>query len=192
MAEFGADIEADLHLIDVRIKQLKLEYEQYFMGTRKREPLQTRGEVQKYVQLYAQSPIKNTGMRFKFSNLRSRFFTFRRHWDATLRKIEAGTYERHLFKADLKDRARNESHDRAKASAENRESFDDRGDVFDAYISAREATGQGAKGVTREKLDALLAKQESAIREKYGAKKVRFKVVVENGKAKLKATAARG
>ena len=66
------------------------------------------------------------------------------------------------------------------------------GEFFDAYISAREATGQGSRGVTREKLYALLAKQERAIREKYGAKKVRFKVVVEDGKAKLKATAARG
>ncbi len=192
MAEFGTDIEADLHLIDIRIKQLKLEYEQYFMGTRKREPLQTRAEVQKYVQLYAQSPIKNTGMRFKFNNLRSRYFSFRRHWDETLRKIEAGTYERHLFKADLKDRSRNESKDQASTATANREAMDDRSDVFEAYISAREATGQGAKGVTREKLDALLAKQESAIREKYGARKVRFKVVVEDGKAKLKATAARG
>ena len=45
--------------------------------------------------------------------------------------------------------------------------------------------------MTREKLDGLLAKQEAAIREKYGAAKVRFKVVVENGKAKLKATAVR-
>ena len=191
MAEFGKDIEADLHLIDVRLKQLKLEYEQYFLGTRKREPLQTRSELQKYVQLYSQSPIKNTGMRFKYNNLRSRFFTFRRHWDDIVRKINEGTYERHIFKANLKDRERNEAAERRVAAAEIRERVDDRGDLYDAYVSAREATGQGVKGVTREKLEALLTKQEAAIREKYGARKVRFKVVVEQGKAKLKATAVR-
>ena len=192
MAEFGNDIEADLQLLDVRIKQLKLEYEQYFLGNRKREPLQTRGEVQKYVQIYAQIPIKNTGMRFKFNNLRSRYFSFKRHWDQTVRKIEAGTYERDVFKANLRERERNEREDRATSAKVAREALaDDREELFDSYVSAREATGQGARGVTREKLDQLLAKQEAAIREKYGAKKVRFKVVVEDGKAKLKATAVR-
>ena len=191
MAEFGKDIEADLHLIDVRLKQLKLEYDQYFLGNRKREPLQIRNELQKYVQIYAQSPIKNTGLRFKFNNLRSRYFSFRRLWDRTVRKIEGGSYERHLFKANLKDRERNEAADRRSVTATNREALDDRADLFEAYISARQATGQDTGGVTREKLDGLLAKQEAAIREKYGAAKVRFKVVVENGKAKLKATAVR-
>ncbi len=191
MSEFGKDIETDLHLIDVRLKQLKLEYEQYFLGTRKREPLQTRGEVQKYVQLYAQSPIKNTGYRFKFNNLRSRFFTFRRHWDDTVRKIEEGRYERHVFRADLKDRERNEAKDRRGTAAEKRANLDDSGDIFEAYVAARQATGQGAKGVTKEKLDSLLAQQEARIRKKYGAQKVKFKVVVEEGKAKLKATAVR-
>ena len=191
MAEFGKDIEADLHLIDVRLKQLKLEYDQYFLGNRKREPLQIRNELQKYVQIYAQSPIKNTGLRFKFNNLRSRYFSFRRLWDETVRKIEEGSYERHLFKANLKDRERNGAADRRSVAATNREALDDRADLFEAYISARQATGQGTGGVTREKLDGLLAKQEAAIREKYGAAKVRFKVVVENGKAKLKATAVR-
>ena len=190
MAEFGKDIEADLHLIDVRLKQLKLEYDQYFLGNRKREPLQTRNELQKYVQIYAQSPIKNTGLRFKFNNLRSRYFSFRRLWDETVRKIEEGSYERHLFKANLKDRERNGAADRRSVAATNREALDDRADLFEAYISARQATGQGTGGVTREKLDGLLAKQEAAIREKYGAAKVRFKVVVENGKAKLKASRA--
>ena len=191
MAEFGKDVEADLQLIDVRLKQLKLEYEQYFLGTRKREPMQTRAEVQKYVQLYAQTPIKNTGYRFKFNNLRSRYFAFRRHWDETVRKIEEGRYERHLFRADLKDRERNEAKDRNTAAAEHRAALDDSGDLFEAYVAARQATGQGAKGVTREKLDAILAQQEARIRKKYGAQKVRFKVVVEHGKAKLKATAER-
>ncbi len=191
MAEFGKDIEADLHLIDVRLKQLKLEYDQYFLGNRKREPLQTRGELQKFVQIYAQSPIKNTGLRFKFNNLRSRYFSFRRLWDETLRKIEEGSYERHLFKANLKERERNEAADRRSVAAENRDAMDDRSDLYEAYVSARQATGQSTRGVTREKLEGLLAKQEAVIREKYGAQKVRFKVVVERGKAKLKATAVR-
>ena len=55
---------------------------------------------------YANVPIRNTGHRFKFNNLRSRFFSFRRHWDATVRKIEDGRYEKHRFQAELHDRER--------------------------------------------------------------------------------------
>ena len=42
-----------------------------------------------------------------------------------------------------------------------------------------------------EKLDQLLAKQEKAIRDKYGVSGVDFRVVVEDGKAKLKASPRR-
>ena len=90
MSVLGTDIEEDLVLLDARLKQLRLEYEQYFMGARKREPQLLRGEVQKIIAYYANVPIRNTGHRFKFNNLRARFFAFRRHWDETQRKIEDG------------------------------------------------------------------------------------------------------
>jgi len=182
-----SETEDELVQLDIKINQLKQEYEQYFLGSRPREPVLLRGDVQKTMAFLSNQPLQNTALRFKYGSLCSRYQALRRQWDETLRKIEAGTYQRHVFKANLKDRERNEAADRRGAAAQNRDAMDDRADVFDAYISAREATGQGAKGVTREKLDALLAKQESAIRAKYGAKKVRFKVVVEDGKAKVKA-----
>jgi len=183
MAELGSNTEEDLQLLDIRIKQLKHEYEGYFIGNRKREPRMLRGEVQKIVSLYANLPIKNTGLRFKFNNLRARYFSFKRHWDMTVRKIEEGRYERHLFKADLKDRDR--AAGRPTKGGNAREAGD--GDLFSAYVSAREACGQSAKGVTPDKLQALLAKQEAAIRTKYDCASVKFRVVVEDGKAKLKA-----
>ena len=48
MAQFGQDTEADLQLLDVKIKQARNEYEQYFLGTRPREPQVLRGEVQTF------------------------------------------------------------------------------------------------------------------------------------------------
>ena len=106
VAEFGTNIDDDLQLLDVKLKQLRLDFEQYFLGSRPREPSLLRGEVQKMVAYYANVPIQNTALRFRFNNLRARFFIFRRHWDETLRKIENGTYERHLFKAELHERER--------------------------------------------------------------------------------------
>jgi hypothetical protein len=194
MAEFGTNIDEDLQVLDARIKTLKLDYEQYFLGSRPRSPTQLRSDVQKMVSFYANVPIQNTALRFKFNNLRSRYFTFRRHWDETLRKIEEGTYERHVFKADLHERERAERQKRANARGGKRQAAaapEAAGSLFDAYRAAREECGQGTKGLTPEQFDKMLKTQENAIREKYKCEKVNFRVVVEDGKTKLKASPVR-
>jgi hypothetical protein len=62
-------------------------------------------------------------------------------------------------------------------------------EICSAYLEARQACGQGA--VDSQKVSALLDKQRDALREKYGCKDVKFRVVVESGKTKLKATPIR-
>ena len=192
MAEFGVNIDEDLQVLDAKMKSLRLDYEQYFLGSRPRAPSQLRGEVQKMVAFYANVPIQNTALRFKFNNLRARFFSFRRHWDETLRKIEDGSYERHVFKAELHERERSQrgkgkgAAAKAGAPAAKPEAGGD--ELFGAYLAAREKCGQGAKGLTPESFQRMLKTQEAAIREKTGCKAVRFRVVVEGGKTKLKAS----
>jgi hypothetical protein len=51
------------------------------------------------------------------------------------------------------------------------------------------ACGQSVSGLTEKKLQAVIAKQEAAVRQKLGCEKVNFRVVVEAGKVKLKASA---
>ena len=191
MAELGADTEADLQLLDAKLKQLRMEYEQYFLGARKREPQLLRGEVNKVVAYYANISIRNTALRFLFNNLRARFFTFKRHWDETCRKIEDGRYERHLFKAELHERERGLPPGAAAPARAPRgpASADDA--LFSEYLEARTRTGQGNAGLTREKFAALLKQQEEAIRTKLGSAKLRFRVAIEGGRAKLKASAAK-
>jgi hypothetical protein len=192
MAALGTEIEDDLNLLDAKIKHLKLEYEQYFMGARKREPQVLRGEVQKIVNYYANVPIRNTGHRFKFNNLRSRFFAFRRHWEGTLRKIEDGRYEKHRFQAELHDRERRNANGGKRAAADaGSPGKQDVDQLFEAWVGAREATGQKTTGLTREKLQAQLEQQRSSLRERLGVADVRFRVVVEEGRAKLKASPVR-
>ncbi len=184
----GADIEEDLPLLEAKIKMLKNEYDQYFLGTRPREPVILRGEVQKLVAIWAQQPIPHTRHRFRFNNLRARYFAFRRHWDDVLRRIEQGTYERHVFKAKLHEREGQPGGGAKRPGADTgglHGAGDD--DLYDAYTSARAACGQANEGLSPDKLKSLLAKQEAQIRERYACSKVDFKVVVEEGKAKLKA-----
>lgn len=189
MGVLGTDIEEDLVLLDARLKQLRLEYEQYFMGGRKREPQLLRGEVQKIISYYANVPIRNTGHRFRFNNLRSRFFSFRRHWDDTLRKIEDGRYEKHRFQAELHDRERADAAGLAEPPTPQPDGDLDR--LFQAWVDAREATGQGSAGLSRQRLADQLEQQKAALRQRFGVAEVRFRVVVEDGRAKLKATPVR-
>ncbi len=183
--------EEELKILEVRLTQLKLEYEKYFLGSRPTEPAQQRSEVQKTVLRFSNMRITNTAQRFKFNSLNGRYQAFKRQWDNTLRQIEAGTYKRHVFKADLRDRERgiegtSPGGARGPGGAG---AGDGRAELFETYRDAMMATGQNTKGLTPEKLQKAIAKQEAAIKKKYGCDNVDFKVVVTDGKVKLKAAA---
>lgn len=197
-------LDDDIGMIEGKLNTLRLDYDQYFIGNRPREPVMARAEVQKLFTVYSQMPIQNTALRFKFNSLTSRFFALKRQWDETLRKIEDGTYKRHLFKADLHARERMEREKRrartmpgatsgaaeSAAEAPPLPSGPAAGepDLFESYRNAMQSTGQDVSTLTREKLEQALAKQERALRAQLGCKSVRFRVVVEDGKARLKAT----
>jgi hypothetical protein len=121
--------------------------------------------------------------------LRARFFAFRRHWDRILREIEEGRYERHIFQAKLHERERAERVRAKRAGPPRAETKPE--DVFESYLAAREACGQGTDGITKKKLDALMEKQSAQLRAKTGCSDVKFRVVVEGGKAKLKVSPVR-
>jgi len=183
-----ASLEEDLQVLEVKLKQLKLDYEQYFNGSRPREPAQARAEIRKQILEYANTPIKNTALRFKFNTIHSRFQAFKRQWDNILRQIENGTYERHVFKANLKQRKPTAP---PPPQARGAGAHANGGpDLFAAYKEAAAACGQNVSGLTREKLDAAIRKQEAEVKRKLGVDRVNFKVVVENGKVKLKASKA--
>jgi len=184
-------IAEDMVVLDNKIKQLKFEYEQYFMGGRPREPVMLRGDVQKIVTRYSNTGIQNTALRFKFNNLCARYYAQRRHWDAVLKQIEEGTYKPHLFKAKLHERERGVDEEPKPEKAARRPSDETTAggtDLFEAYCRARRECGDDPAGLTRARLDQLVAQQREAIQKKFGCDEVRFRVVVEAGKAKLKAT----
>jgi hypothetical protein len=183
------EIEEELRVLDFKLGQLKRDYDQYFLGTRPREPVLLRGEVNKSIIKFTNTPLKNTAMRFKFSSICSRFQAFRRQWDETLRKIEDGTYERHRFKAKLHKQPA-EGGSSGRSAGENRASEPD--DLYQSYVDARLACGESVKGLSRDKLERVIEKQSADLRKKFGDDaRFRFRVAVEDGKVRLKATRAK-
>ncbi len=175
--------DEELEILGRKLTSLKLAYDQYFLGSRPREPAMLAAEVSKLVVVYSNQAIKNTAMRFKFNSIVSRYQAFKRQWTDTLRKIEAGTYARHQFKAKLHERPADPPDPAARPPQ-------DREEIYAAFVEARQACGQSVSNLTTAKLDDLLNQQERELRKRYGDGQVRFKVVVENGRAKL--TASRG
>ncbi len=191
MRHEATPLTEELRMLEMKLKTLKRDYEQYFLGSRPREPQNLRTELQKAVIRLSQGVIKNTGERFKFNTLNSQFLTYKRHWDDTLRRMEAGTYKRQVFKANIRDRER--GLDPVTPSSPGRPAkntgVDD--DIYGSYIKAAESCGQNVKGLTPEKLKGVIEKQASAIREKLGGKDGSFRVEVGKGKVKRKARAAK-
>jgi hypothetical protein len=188
MARRVAEIDEELQTLDLKLKQLKRDYDQYFLGSKPREPAQLRGEVKKLILHFTNSQIKNTAARFRFTSINSRYQTFKRQWDVTLRQIEQGTYARHVFKADLKEReaklqtGQPASSTRAKAD----EGSEER--LFESYVTAAKSCGRDVSQITPEKLQRVIAKQEAALKAKLGCAQVKFRVVVQDGRVKLKAS----
>ena len=196
--------DEELKLLEIKLNQLKLDYEKYFLGTRPTEPAQLRSEVQKTVIRMSNARITNSAIRFKFNSLNGRYQAFKRQWDSVLRQIEAGTYKRHVFKANLHDRERGhgpEANEKGALggapmptavdaqTADRAGSRGEASDLFETYRSAMQAAGQDTSSLSRAKLESVLAKQEAALRKQLGCAKVSFKVVVQDGKVKLKANA---
>jgi hypothetical protein len=181
-------IEEDFKVLETKLLQLKLDYDQYFLGSRPREPVMLRGEVQKLIAMYSNQAIQNTAMRFKFGSICSRYQAFKRQWNEVLRQIEAGTYSRHRFKAELHERERRVEGKPAEAPPGSVKPDDA---LFQSYVKACRSCGQDVKGLTPAKLEGILAKQREQLRSRFGDAAVSFRVAIEGGKAKLKASRAK-
>ena len=178
------DLEEELQQLDQQMSQLKLDYEQYFLGSRPREPRQLRDQVHKQVQRRIGTPIRNTALRFRFNSMNSRFQALKRQWDNTLRQIESGTYERHVFKANLRDRGASP----AQCAPPTRNPVDA---LFEDYRAAAAQCGQDTKGLTRETLERAVERQRAAAERQLGSDQLAFDVAIDAGRVKIKVTRAR-
>jgi hypothetical protein len=85
-----SDLDRELNLLETEMKRLEAEYNMYFAGRLPRPPWETRGRVQAIVRRLDNAHITNTGGRFRFNTLQSRFQTFADLWDRGLKAKEEG------------------------------------------------------------------------------------------------------
>lgn len=94
------ELSETLNDLEQRVERLRALYEQYFMGIEKIEPTVPRKEVERRFWTLRRAQIRNTAMRFKLNTINQRYNTYQQYWQRCLREIEAGTYRRHVAKAE--------------------------------------------------------------------------------------------
>ena len=103
--------------------------------------------------------------------------------------MEDGTHQRDVFKAKLREQGPDvrppAPGPRATNGAAPNAGIQK---LYDAFASVRRKTGEEMGDFTPQKLAAIVKKQSSELRRQHGSGKLKFKVVVEDGRARLRAT----
>ncbi|MGB4600744.1 MAG: MXAN_5187 C-terminal domain-containing protein [Trichlorobacter sp.] len=180
-------ITEDLLIFEARLKELITSYDQYFIGLEKREPLKLLEEVEKLARRYATVPINNTMYKHRYNGLIARFSTYRQQWNRILREIEEGRYSRDRFRAKLHETERAKPSTAATAAQHQRSPHEQ--EIERIYAELQEASRNChlTAAMSREQLTATIEKQRPILAQKLGTNDIQFRVVVEDGKPKIKA-----
>lgn len=175
--------------LEQQLNRLKTLYEQYFMGIEKKEPLAERRQLARAIFEAAESPRNNTAVKFRAQALKNKWITFENYWNRINKEIEEGTYSRHKFKLRLHEQMAKERNKTVAATATQAQPAQNEAGAFANVISQYQQLQRqcGQSPIEPSKLLATLQKQEAQLKQKFGAKAIEFRVVLEEGKPKLKA-----
>jgi hypothetical protein len=184
-------LEKDLLRLEADLKQLEAEYNMFFSGRLPKPPWETRARVEKTVKTMDRAYIQNTGDRFRFHTLQSRFSAFIDLWDRGLRAREEGR-PGPFAQPPKKGAEKKGPEDRIVHVASFRDpvrEVDKLADLYESLTEARREIGQDQ--IPFHKFAELVKTQVKKLRES-GSPEVAFRVAVKDGKVNLTARALKG
>jgi len=156
---------------------LKHQYDLFFTGKRRGEPMKERKELETKLQVESRRTIVGNADKLRFSNLSGRYWTLANLWTRMVRDLEEGRMHR-----DSGGGARRTSGERKEPV--DREHVDR---TADALLEARRSCGLAGDASDIASLREMLRARALEISASGGGKKVEFVVSVEGGKPKVKA-----
>src|SRR5436190_4456921 len=183
-------LDRDLQRLESDLKQLEAEYNMFFSGRLPKPPWETRARVEALVKQYDRAHIVNTGDRFRFMTLQSRFATFIDLWDRGLRAREEGRPGPFAQKRPTpKEPEPKKPEDRILYVAAFRDSLREMDKLHDLYESLAEARREiGEDNVPFHKFAELVKGQVKKLKSS-GTPEVAFRVAVKDGKVNFTARA---
>lgn len=185
-AQLRVDVRAELDKLERVLAELKVEFEQYFVGVAPFAPDKLHTDTKRLIQKLIRAPFKSSEMNYRLRMLEERYRTLNTYWMRVMKQREDGTYHKDVFKANMRERnaladAKSET---AKGQAENAMAT-----LFNSYKNALEQQSGARQKLNFEAFQKSLVKRAKEIQEEQGQKKVTFKVIVKDGKVTIKAKA---
>jgi hypothetical protein len=187
-----SEVERDLTRLESELKRLEAEYNMFFSGRLPKPPWETRSRVEALVKQYDRAYIQNTGDRFRFTTLQSRFAAFIDLWDRGMRAREEGRPGPFAQKPIQKELPKKGPEDRILRVAAFKDPVREIEKLTELYESLAEARREvGEENVPFHKFADLVKGQVNKLRES-GSPEVAFRVAVKDGKVSFTARALKG
>lgn len=179
-------LDADIDLLEAKITELRVLYEQYFVDVLPQAPDKLRKEVLRSIRALLKAPFKNSAVRFRLRQVVTRFQTYSTYWERVLKQREEGTYNRDVFKAEMRERMAEEA-----KLAGSKKSAAERSlrQLFDSYENAIRRSGGQTDKINFDAFKKTMIKRAKDLKKQHGVNKLSYKVVVKDGRVTIKASA---
>lgn len=198
-----ATVDEELGQLEKDIRQLKIEYEMYFGGGRKRPPSEIEWRIELIVKRYAErgGDLKY-GQRFRFSNLAQTYAKYKEVFRKRLAQREEGKIQRHFGAAAKAIEAeRSRMHPEPEAPvAERREPSAFRvvcsepeheghkvDQLYEAFLQAKQSVGEETSRITKAGFNEFVRKKTKDLQKQKNCQDVEYVVETVDGQVKLKA-----
>lgn len=198
-----ATVDEELGQMEKDIRQLKIEYDQFFGGGRKRPPTEIEWRIDMLVKRYSERGGEmKFGQRFRFNNLTQTYAKYKDIFRKRMAQREEGKVQRHYgsaAKAIEAERAEKEAARKA-ASKDSEETLQFRvicsepdretekvEQLYEAYMEAKKQMGENTGKLTRSGFNEFVSKKTKDLQKQKNCHEVEYVVEVIEGKVKLKA-----
>ncbi|HET6959582.1 MAG TPA: MXAN_5187 C-terminal domain-containing protein [Vicinamibacterales bacterium] len=187
-----SEIDRDITRLEADLKQLEAEYNMFFSGRLPKPPWETRARVDALVKQLDHGHIPNTGDRFRFTTVQSRYATFIDLWDRGLRAREEGRPGPFAQKHPTVDAQKKDPGNRILHVSAFRDPLREIDKLTELYESLAEARREvGGEAPPFHKFAELVKSQVKKLRDT-GSPEVAFRVAVKDGKVSFTARALKG
>jgi acyl-CoA-binding protein len=193
-------IEEDISQLEKDIRQLKIEYEQYFGGGKARPPSDIEWRIETLLKRHSdRSAHMNFTQRYRYGNLAQMYAKYREMFRKRLKQKEEGTVQRHFGAAAREIEAQRA---RRRAEAEKSEAVQfpftvswkdpdhEKKKVEQLYAAFRDAkarAGEDTKPLTMDAFQKFVRQKTDQLKKQQDAHEVEYIVTVEDNHARLKA-----
>src|SRR3979490_295648 len=193
--------EEDMNQLEKDIRQLKIEYEQYFGGGKKRPPADLEWRIEITMKRYSDRGSQmNFAQRFRYSNLAQMYTKYREIFRKRMKQKEEGSVQRHFGAAAREIENLRKQNQGAASASDASQSFPFAiscqdpdhekkkvEDLYAAFRHAKEQAGEDTGRLTLEAFQQFVRQKTGDLKKQQSAREVEFIVTVEGKHARLKA-----